>query len=208
MNYLSLINAFESWCEQNYLPISSQLLWYKLVSLFNRLGWREWISVDNHRLMTLMQMSREATFIETRDKLIKAGLFEYKKGKKGQPNQYKINTTILKVKTEVQTVVKSVVKTEVQTVAIIRDRVRYKHIVSDKINKILVDLTCAREELPEHIQIQLAILEETLYQLLQEGKEKIVDKISKDDIDLINISEDIALPVNYFKTIIEKKYGA
>lgn len=94
MSYIDLVKAFELWLETNYLPIPSQLLWYKLVGLFNRCGWAEWISVDNQRLMAVMKIRREATFIETRNKLIEVGLFSYKKGKKGVPNQYKINTDI------------------------------------------------------------------------------------------------------------------
>ena len=94
MSYIDLINAFERWCETNYLPISSQLLWYKLISLFNSCGWSEWVVVDNQRLMALLDMKREATFISCRDRLIKEGLFEYQKGKKGSPNKYKICTDI------------------------------------------------------------------------------------------------------------------
>lgn len=115
MNYITEINGFEQWLETNYLPPMSQLLWYKLVALCNRCGWVEWVTVDNQRLMSLIQLKREATFIDIRNKLIEAGLIEYRKGKKGSPNQYKINTFNLKVQTEVNTVVKSVVKTEVQT---------------------------------------------------------------------------------------------
>lgn len=94
MTYIDLMNAFELWLETNYLPIPSQLLWYKLVGLFNRCGWAEWITVDNQRLMSVMQIKREATFIDIRNKLLEADLFIYKKGKKGSPNQYKINTDI------------------------------------------------------------------------------------------------------------------
>lgn len=94
MSYLDLINAFEKWCETNYLPIPAQLLWYKLIYIFNRAGWSEWITVDNRRLMSVMQIKREATFIEMRNKLLEANLFLYKKGKKSSPNQYKINTYI------------------------------------------------------------------------------------------------------------------
>ena len=82
MDYIKEINAFERWCENNYLPISSQLLWYKIMQRFNRNGWCEWISVDNLTLMAAMKMGREATFIKARDELIKAGLMEYQKGKK------------------------------------------------------------------------------------------------------------------------------
>ena len=92
MSYIDLINAFERWLETNYLPSSAQLLWYKLTAIFNKAGWCEWVTVDNHRLMSVMQMESEKTLIRCRDKLIENNFFEYRKGKKGSPNQYKINT--------------------------------------------------------------------------------------------------------------------
>lgn len=130
MNYLAEIIAFEQWLEIHYLPISSQLLWYKLMFLCNRAGWSEWVSVDNLRLMAAMQMSREATLIKARDELIKAGLVEYQRGKKGSPNKYHMisiskntfkNVAKSVVQSEVENVVKSVVQSEVESVAI------YKH---------------------------------------------------------------------------------
>ena len=45
MTYIELINGFENWLETHHLPIASQLLWYKLIALFNRCGWQEWINV-------------------------------------------------------------------------------------------------------------------------------------------------------------------
>ena len=109
MNYIAEINAFEQWLETNYLPSSAQLLWYKLIMLCNRAGWCEWVTVDNQRLMALMQLKREHTLIDLRDKLIQAGLIEYQKGKKGCPNKYRlidiINPYNLKVQTAVQTAV-------------------------------------------------------------------------------------------------------
>lgn len=113
MSYLDLINAFERWLETNYLPISAQLLWYKLIHIFNRAGWCEWVIVDNQRLMSIMQIKNEKTFIKCRDCLIEAGLFEYKKGKKGSPNQYKINTVNFTVQVTVNNTVKSTVKSTV-----------------------------------------------------------------------------------------------
>ena len=118
MNYLRLIIGFEQWLETNYMPINSQLLWYKLVGLCNRSGWLEWFAVDNQRLMAVMQIRREATFIECRNKLIDAGLIDFKKGKKGSPNKYKINTFKTVAQTEVQTEVYTEVQTGVQTVDI------------------------------------------------------------------------------------------
>jgi uncharacterized phage protein (TIGR02220 family) len=90
MNYIQELNAFERWLETNHLPGNSQLLWYKLVALFNRCGWKEWVTVDNQRLMVLIQCKSEKTFIRARDNLIEKGLFAYRKGKKGCPNAYRM----------------------------------------------------------------------------------------------------------------------
>ena len=120
MNYILEINAFEQWIETHYLPIPSQLLWYKLMSICNKAGWSEWVTVGNQRLMATLQMSREASFIKARDELIKAGLIEYQKGKKGCPNKYRMVSFTFKneVQSVVQNVVKSEVQTEVESVAI------------------------------------------------------------------------------------------
>ncbi|HIQ73267.1 MAG TPA: hypothetical protein IAA51_02485 [Candidatus Cottocaccamicrobium excrementipullorum] len=109
ISYLAEINAFERWLESNYLPISSQLLWYKMMNLFNRSGWSEWVVVDNLRLMATMSMGREATLIKARDELIKAGRIVYQKGRKGSPNRYKMIYFTCKsaVKSEVYPVVES-----------------------------------------------------------------------------------------------------
>lgn len=109
MTYIDLINAFERWLETNYLPISSQLLWYKIIGLFNKCGWSEWVTVDNHRLMSIMQMKNEKTFIKCRDYLIESKLFFYKKGKKNSPNQYKINTVNFTTNSAVNVTVNSTV---------------------------------------------------------------------------------------------------
>ena len=142
INYLAEIIAFERWLETNYLPIPSQLLWYKMMNYFNRSGWSEWVIVDNLRLMAAMSMGREATFIKARDELIKAGRIIYQKGRKGSPNKYKMVYFTFKnvVKSEVYSEVKSevfpVVESEVQSADI------YKH--KQKQNK-----KSTSEEVPE-----------------------------------------------------------
>lgn len=143
MNYIAELNAFDRWLETNYLPALSELLWRKMVALFNRCGWAEWISVDNQRLMGLIQVKREATFIDYRNKLVEAGLIEYQKGKKGSPNRYKLislsegknNNTFTsevqtEVNTEVQSVVNPVVNPVVKTVDI--NKLKHKHKLKQK----------------------------------------------------------------------------
>lgn len=120
IDYIKQLNGFERWLESHYLPSAAQLLYYKLLSINNMAGWCEWIQVDNQRVMSRCQMSREATLVENRNKLIEAGLIEFQRGKKGSPNKYKICT----FKSVGKTVGETVVQTEVQTVAIYRYRKR------------------------------------------------------------------------------------
>ena len=116
MNYIAEINAFEQWLETHTLPITAQLLWYKLMAFNNKTLWSEWMQVDNLRLMAALQMGREATLIKARGDLIKAGLIEYQKGKKGSPNRYHMIS--LADGNTFRSVVQSVGQTEAQSVAI------------------------------------------------------------------------------------------
>ena len=116
MNYIAEINAFEQWLETHTLPITAQLLWYKLMAFNNKTLWSEWMQVDNLRLMAALQMGREATLIKARGDLIKAGLIEYQKGKKGSPNRYHMIS--LADGNTFKSVVQTVGQTEVQSVAI------------------------------------------------------------------------------------------
>lgn len=141
MSYIELINAFERWLENNCLPPQSQLLFYKFLVIFNRSAWAEWVSVDNLRLMALTRIQNESTLIRHRDNLVREGLIEYQKGKKGSPNKYKINTSILKVKTQVETTVKMEVFPQVKTTVEMtdinrqRERERIKKDISNEISK-------------------------------------------------------------------------
>lgn len=118
-NYVLLNEGFYRWLETNYLPIGSQILFLKLIHLFNLSSWSEWLAVDNQRMMSLVQTKREQSVIEWRNKLLENNLIVYVKGKKGLPNKYKLNdklTFISEAKSVVNNVVKEVVKSEVKTV--------------------------------------------------------------------------------------------
>lgn len=116
MNHIAEINGFERWLETHHLPTVAQLLWYKLLYWRSRSGWPEWTQVDNRRLMVSLQIAREASLTENRDRLVNAGLVEYQKGRKGVPGRYRLislcnsaeYTYNLKVQPEVYSVVQSV----------------------------------------------------------------------------------------------------
>ena len=117
-NYILLNEGFYRWLETNHLQAQPQLLFLKLIHLFNISGWSEWLAVDNQRIMSLVQTKREKTFIEWRNKLLGKKLIFYTKGRKGSPSKYKLNdeiTFISEAKSEVKRVVKRVVKSEAQT---------------------------------------------------------------------------------------------
>ena len=117
-NYILLNEGFYRWLETNHLQAQPQLLFLKLIHLFNVSGWSEWLAVDNQRMMSLVQTKREQTFIDWRDRLMEKKLIFYIKGRKGSPNKYKLNdeiTFINEAKTGVKIGVKSVVKTVVQS---------------------------------------------------------------------------------------------
>jgi hypothetical protein len=73
-------------------------------------------------------MSREATLVENRNKLIEAGLIEFQRGKKGSPNKYKICTFKSVGKTVGETVVQSEVQTVGETVAIYKQKQKLNNI--------------------------------------------------------------------------------
>lgn len=137
MNYIKQINGFEQWLETNHLSSSAQLLWYKLMNLFNKSGWNEWISVDNQRLMAAIKVSREATLIKVRDELIKAGLIEFQKGKKGFPNRYKIKSFTFKYETEneVKEVVQDEVQSEIKTQNVAKNEVQ--SVVQNEVKRVV-----------------------------------------------------------------------
>lgn len=177
MTYIDLINAFERWLETNYLPISSQLLWYKLISLFNKCGWSEWVTVDNQRLMSIMQIKNEKTFIKCRDNLIEAGLFEYRKGKKGSPNQYKINTVNFTVHSTVKSTVNNTVKSTVNVTDINRlDKDlyinlynKYKKQIEDEPNRV-VQIISRMKETTDYEMLTLEEQDKLFYDLISIDK--------------------------------------
>lgn len=88
MTYIDHLNSFNRWLESNALPGNAQLMYFRLLNVFNRAGWPESVQIDNRRLMTLADMRSEKTAILARDKLASAGLLHYEKGRKGRPNRY------------------------------------------------------------------------------------------------------------------------
>ena len=88
MTYIDYLNRFNQFLESSVLPPSAQLLYYKLLHIFNRAGWPPTVGVDNQRMMALAGLGSEPTLRRARGKLCDAGFIRYQSGKKGSPNRY------------------------------------------------------------------------------------------------------------------------
>lgn len=96
MTYLERLNEFNQWLESNPLPGNAQLLFFRLLNVFNRAGWPEYVRVDTLRLMLMSDCKTEKSARAARDRLIDAGFIGYEKGKKGTPNAYFLKNGVKK----------------------------------------------------------------------------------------------------------------
>lgn len=90
LQYIDFINAFHNWCYDHPLSKDVQIIFLKILHIMNLNRWEEWVEISNVRLMDFSDFSNEKTFIRCRDKLIELGFIEYQKGKKRQPNRYRL----------------------------------------------------------------------------------------------------------------------
>ncbi|MEC1661008.1 DnaD domain-containing protein [Bacillus mojavensis] len=88
MNYLKEMNGFMNWLETNPLSATTQALWFHLLNINNKAGWREWFTTSNTTLQAKIEIS-ENTLIKHRKMLIDLKRIEYKpQGRKA--GQYRL----------------------------------------------------------------------------------------------------------------------
>ena len=92
MTYIDYLNDFHRWLESHELPVRAQMLYVKLLHVFNRAGWPELVSVDNLRLMSMIAVESKRAMISARDALVEAGFLAMEKGKPGCANQYRLRS--------------------------------------------------------------------------------------------------------------------
>lgn len=81
MNYIELINRFWQEVEMvDFLP-SEACVYFRLLDVCNKLGWKNPFPLSNSRAVALMAMN-EKTFRAIRDRLGGRGLIEFRKGKR------------------------------------------------------------------------------------------------------------------------------
>lgn len=90
MTYIDYLNHFNLWLESNALEASAQLMYFKLLNVFNRAGWPDTVQVDNRRMELMLGGVAKTTVIRARDRLIEAGLIRFRRGRRGSPNRYEL----------------------------------------------------------------------------------------------------------------------
>lgn len=88
MTYIDRLNAFNRWLESSALPGNAQLMYFKLLNVFNRAGWPESVQIDTLRLMQMTDIADKRTVYRARDKLAEAGFISFQKGTKGNPTRF------------------------------------------------------------------------------------------------------------------------
>ena len=78
--------------KNNHLTLPAQVLYFRLLNVFNRAGWPEWVPVDTIRLQVMTNGLSKPSAYRARDELVKAGFIRYQQGKKGPEPLFPIGT--------------------------------------------------------------------------------------------------------------------
>ena len=90
MNYIRQINGFWNWRSQNELSHSQVDLYFAILHVANKCGWKGAFNIPNTTLFGLSQLSKSELH-KHRLVLIQKGLIVYKKGQKGKAGHYSIS---------------------------------------------------------------------------------------------------------------------
>jgi DNA-binding transcriptional ArsR family regulator len=89
MNYLTEIRLFNEWLETSEVSTSAIALWYALMHIANRSGWREELCIPVSALCLRTKLSRSAIYKE-RNTLRECGLIDFDVGDGRQSSTYRI----------------------------------------------------------------------------------------------------------------------
>ena len=89
MNYMTEIKMFNEWLETNELSTSGIALWYALMYMANRSGWKQQLYIPVSVIMLRTKMSRSTIYRE-REVLRDYGLIDFEGGDGRQSSSYRI----------------------------------------------------------------------------------------------------------------------
>jgi hypothetical protein len=90
MNYIKLVNSFWHVDLEHSFSANATRLYFGLLNMANRIGWKNPFGATNQQLAALIQCD-EKTLIKCRKVLVKSGLISVKRGCKNTPNSIALN---------------------------------------------------------------------------------------------------------------------
>tara|TARA_R100001443_G_scaffold47541_1_gene60138 strand:+ start:659 stop:1474 length:816 start_codon:yes stop_codon:yes gene_type:complete len=90
VNYIEMVNQFWQADMEHNIPSNSTRLYFGLLNMSNRLGWKNPFGATNQQLAALVNCD-EKTLIRCRKVLVKTGLISVKRGCKNTPNSITLN---------------------------------------------------------------------------------------------------------------------
>lgn len=87
VSYILYLENFSFYLESNYVSPKAQLLYMRLLMVFNKVGWPESITLSNYKLMDMLCCG-VGTMAKARDELISLGFLKYESGNRFKPGKY------------------------------------------------------------------------------------------------------------------------
>ena len=88
MSYIVYLNEFNRWLESNELSNTAQLLYFKLLDVFNRAGWPESVCLSPLKVMVMARLRSASAAAAARDALREAGFLAFADENGGEAIRY------------------------------------------------------------------------------------------------------------------------
>ena len=88
MSYIVYLNEFNRWLESNELSNTAQLLYFKLLDVFNRAGWPESVQLSPLKVMVMARLRSASAASAARDALREAGFLAFIDEDGGEAGRY------------------------------------------------------------------------------------------------------------------------
>ena len=88
MSYIVYLNEFNRWLESNELSNTAQLLYFKMLDVFNRAGWPEFVQLSPLKVMVMARLRSASAASAARDALRDAGFLAFIDEDGGEAGRY------------------------------------------------------------------------------------------------------------------------
>jgi len=95
--YITILNFFEAWSETHPLSPPAQVLWFRLLGVFNRAFWPPEVTIDRRRMQALCALGEKA-YIKAAAELSDSGLVTCEAGERAGAWRFSMDYDLFKDK--------------------------------------------------------------------------------------------------------------